>query len=219
MTSRKADGLREQLEQDIVMGILRPGERLDEVRLAERFAVSRTPIREALHQLAATGLVELQSRRGAFVRERGVAEIVEMFEVMGELEGMCGRLAARRILPVQADRLHRLMTDCEAMVGRGDSDAYYYANQEFHQTIYQAAGNGFLVRQALQLQSWLSPYRRLQLRVPDRLRQSLREHRGIVEAIVAGDGTRAQDLLRAHVVIQGERFNDLLASLQRSAAE
>jgi DNA-binding GntR family transcriptional regulator len=219
MGGRKADMLRERLEQDIVTGLLAPGARLDEVRLAERFAVSRTPIREAFQHLAAAGLVDLVPRRGAFVRERGIAEIVEMFEVMGELEGMCGRLAARRILPRRAARLERAMRACETMVGRGDTDAYYYANEEFHQAIYDAAHNAYLARQARQLQSALSPYRRLQLRVSDRMRQSLAEHRRIVKAILGGDGVRAEAALKGHVVIQGERFNDLLASLQLAAAE
>lgn len=219
MSTRKADELREALEQDIVMGAFAPGARLDEVRLAERFEVSRTPIREALQQLAAAGLVDLQPRRGAFVRQRGIAEIVEMFEVMGELEGLCGRLAARRVLPEQTKDMQEAMHACEAEVERDDREAYYYANEAFHHAIYDASGNAFLARQARQLQTSLSPYRRLQLRVKNRMTQSLAEHRAIVEAILGGDEAAADAALRDHVVIQGERFNDLLAGLERAAAE
>src|SRR5687767_2903649 len=94
---RRAEALRDQLEQDIVTGALRPGERLDEQGLATRFGVSRTPIREALMQLATTGLVTLHQRRGAFVTSLNLKDIIERFEVMAALEGACGSLAARRI--------------------------------------------------------------------------------------------------------------------------
>src|SRR4029453_2541526 len=96
---RRAEALRDEIEQDIVTGRLKPGERLDEQSLAARFAVSRTPIREALMQLASTGLVSLQPRRGAFVASLSFKDVIERFEVMAALEGMCGSLAARRITP------------------------------------------------------------------------------------------------------------------------
>jgi len=219
MGDRKADVLRQALEQDIVMGAFSPGERLDEVRLAERFAVSRTPIREAFQHLAAAGLIDLQPRRGAFVRRRGIAEIVEMFEVMGALESLCGRLAARRHSPEAALLLQATMRACETEAARVDPEAYYDANEAFHHVIYDASGNAFLTRQTRQLQQALSPYRRLQLRVKNRMRQSLAEHREIVEAVLSGDEAAAENALRAHVVIQGERFHDLLAGLERAAAE
>ena len=94
---RRAEALRDQLEQDIVTGHFRPGDRLDEQSLATRFGVSRTPIREALMQLASTGMVELLPRRGAFVTNLSIREVIERFETMAALEGMCGALAARAI--------------------------------------------------------------------------------------------------------------------------
>ena len=86
---RRAQTLRDVLEDEIVTGKLRPGERLDEQSLAARFAVSRTPIREALMQLASTGLVDLQARRGDFVASLSFKDVIERFEVMAALEGMC----------------------------------------------------------------------------------------------------------------------------------
>src|SRR5262245_12112967 len=97
MSSRSAEEIRENIEQRIVEGEFEDGQRLDEVSLAKRFGVSRTPLREALRMLGGSGLVELIPRRGAFVRHPGIVELVEMFEVMAELEALCGRLAARRI--------------------------------------------------------------------------------------------------------------------------
>ena len=109
---RRAEALRDEIEQDIVTGRLQPGERLDEQSLADRFGVSRTPIREALMQLASTGMVELHSRRGAFVASLGLKEIIERFEAMAALEGMCGALAARRITDEQRAVLLAAHEEC-----------------------------------------------------------------------------------------------------------
>jgi DNA-binding GntR family transcriptional regulator len=210
---RRADLLRDQLEQDIVMGAFRPGERLDEQSLAARFNVSRTPIREALQQLASAGLVTAQPNRGAFVASLGVRDVVERFEAMAALEGMCGRLAARRI----ADSERRALIDaheaCAREAARGDADAYYYENERFHNVIYDACHNAFLAEQARLLHKRLKPYRRLQLRLRNRVPASLKEHQAIVEAIVAGDGDRAEQTLKDHVLIQGERLSDFVTTL------
>src|SRR5215210_4238113 len=125
---RRADALRDRLEQDIVTGALRPGARLDEQSLAARFGVSRTPIRETLMQLATAGLITLQPRRGAFVASLSLKEIIERFEVMATLEGACGALAARRIGDEERRQLLEAHEDCAARAAEGGPDAYYYAN-------------------------------------------------------------------------------------------
>jgi DNA-binding GntR family transcriptional regulator len=214
---RRAQGLRDQLEQDIVTGRLKPGERLDEQSLAARFAVSRTPIREALMQLASTGLVSLQPRRGAFVASLSFKDVIERFEVMAALEGMCGSLAARRITPEMQEALRAAHEACVREASAGDADAYYYANERFHNVIYDACRNTFLAEQARQLHDRLKPYRRLQLRARSRVTTSLAEHEAIVEAIGAGDGDLAERLLRDHILIQGERLADFIASFDRAA--
>jgi DNA-binding GntR family transcriptional regulator len=214
---RRADALREQLEQDIVTGTLRPGERLDEQGLAARFGVSRTPIREALMQLATAGLVTLQPRRGAFVASLSLKEIIERFEVMAALEGACGALAARRIRDEERQELLEAHEACVREASGGSSDAYYYANERFHRILYAACHNAFLAEQARQLHERLKPYRRLQLRARSRVAGSLAEHQGIVDAILAGDGDKADQLLKGHILIQGERLGDFIASFEAAA--
>ncbi len=214
---RLADTLRDQLEQDIVTGALRPGARLDEQSLAARFGVSRTPIREALMQLATAGLIILQPRRGAFVASLSLKEIIERFEVMATLEGACGALAARRIGDEERRQLLEAHEACAREASGGDADAYYYANERFHHLIYAASHNGFLIEQARQLHDRLKPYRRLQLRARSRVASSLAEHQGVVEAILAGDGDRAERLLKGHVLIQGERLADFIANFDTAA--
>ena len=208
------DKMREALEQDIITGIFKPGDRLDEVSLARRFSTSRTPVRETLQRLGASGLVEHRPRRGVFVREISLSEMVEMFDVMAELEGMCGRLAARRITTDQLKRLAESMTACEEAAELGDTDNYYGANSEFHMIIYEASQNGFLIQQAKALYKRLAPYRRLQLRVRYRVRQSMAEHRDIFKAIEEGNGKKAETILKTHVVIQGEKFSYLVSSFK-----
>ncbi|MFS2117573.1 GntR family transcriptional regulator, partial [Herbaspirillum frisingense] len=97
----RSETLRESIEEMIAVGKLAPGQHLDETSLAEEFGVSRTPIREALIQLASMGIVEMRPRRGAIVAEIGPQQLIEMFEVMAEFEAMCGRLAARRMTPAE----------------------------------------------------------------------------------------------------------------------
>ena len=208
-----SEQLRESIEEQIASGELAPGSTLDEATLVERYGVSRTPVREALIQLATEGLIEMRPRRGAVVASIGPGRLLEMFEVMGELEAMCGRLAARRMLPAEHERLLAAHRACEAARLANDPDAYYYENERFHHLIYEGSHNGFLEQQASALHRRLRPYRRLQLRVRDRMPTSLREHEGVVQAILAGDAELTAQRLRDHVVVQGQRFADLIASL------
>lgn len=195
------------------MGTLMPGQHLDETELAARFDVSRTPIREALIQLGSMGVVVIRPRRGAIVADLGPQQLVEMFEVMSELEASCGRLAARRMTVEEQAALLAAHQACKDALDAREPDAYYYKNEAFHEAIYAGSHNQFLIEQTRSLYRRLRPYRRLQLRVRNRLSNSYAEHEGVVQAILDGDGDTAAKLLREHVMIQGQRFSDLMASL------
>ncbi|MWJ27016.1 FCD domain-containing protein [Halomonas sp. ZH2S] len=215
MKRSNAQRLRDALEDDIINGRRLPGERLDPDALCREFEVSRTPVREAVQQLVASGLVTVSPKKGTFVARVGLDELVEMFEVMAELEGMCGRLAARRITEEELAELERAHARCEAAALAGDTDEYYYENEGFHQAIYAASHNRYLADEASQLKQRLKPYRRLQLQVRHRMGTSLAEHRKILAAIEDGDTGAAERLMRNHVLIQGERFSDFVASVKR----
>lgn len=210
-----ADQLREAIEEDIATGKLPPGAPLDEAELTQRFGVSRTPVREAMVQLAATGMVDIRHRRGATVAQLSPQRLIEMFEVMAEFEAMCGRYAARRMQTEEVTALEAAHLACEAARNNGDADDYYHLNENFHQLIYAGSHSSFLCEQATTLHRRLRPYRRLQLRVKGRLQASFGEHQAVVDAIKAGDGELAAQALRNHVMVQGERFADLLAALSR----
>lgn len=209
-----AQRLKQAIEDEIVEGRLALGARLDEVQLADRFGVSRTPIREALIQLAMTGLVETKPRRGTIVSAPEPQHLLAMFETMAEFEAACGRLAARRLVPEDEAALKAALSGCRLAAEDEDPERYYQENYVFHAVVYRACRNPFLCEQVRTLHRRLAPYRRLQLRARHRLGQSLAEHTAIVEAIVAGDETRAAEALRAHVVVQGDRFADLVANLR-----
>lgn len=211
----RSEELRERIEEEIATGNFPPGMRLDETELAQRFGVSRTPIREALNQLASIGIVEIRPRRGAIVAELSPQRLVEMFEVMAELEALCGRRAARRMSPAERQALVAAHEACGAACRAHDPDAFYYQNETFHHLIYAGSHNGFLAEQAFALHRRLRPYRRLQLRVQGRIESAFAEHRAVVDAILAGEPDRTAERLRSHVVVQGERFGDLMASLAR----
>ena len=217
MRQKRSDELREAIEEKIAVGVYPPRMRLDEAVLLAEFGVSRTPLREALIQLAAQGLIELRPRRGAVVAEISPQRLVEMFEVMAELEAMCGRLAARRMTAADQMQLIVAHNACEAAAKSQNADDYYYANEKFHFAIYAASHNGYLEEHVRQLHRKTRVYRRLQLRVRDRIGNSFSEHDGVVQAILAGDSELTAERLRKHVAIQGERFGDLISSLSALA--
>lgn len=212
----RADQLRVLIEEDIASGRLPPGSRLEESALAERFSVSRTPVREALAQLASAGLVEMRPRQGAVVATLGLEDIVEMFEVMANLESLCAELCARRMSADDHAGLLVLHRRCEEVIETGDTDAYYEANRRFHEAIYAGSHNRHLEEMTRSLRNRVAAYRRIQLRHPGRLRSSWREHDAIVQAILTGDPERARDLTKGHIAIQGDTFTDFMALLRVS---
>ncbi len=209
--------IREALENAIVDGRFPPGAKLDPEALAREFDVSRTPIREALQQLEASGLVRVAAKRGTFVSEWSVEELAERFEMMAELEAACARLAARRITEAELAELEKAHEECRRLAEAGEIDAYYAENSAFHFCIYRATHNAFLAQEASRLHAVLQPYRRMQLQVRNRLARSFDEHDAVVSAIRAGDGEAAAEAMRDHVVVQGDRFHDLLAALRKNA--
>ena len=215
MDIRRADQIANTLEQLVFSGEFQDGERLDELKLAEQFHVSRTPIREALQVLVSLGMAEQIPRRGVFIRQPGPVELMEMFETMAELEAACGRLAATRMSDKGLTSLANANDRCQQAIRDTDHDRYYKENETFHQIIYRGAANTFLANQALQLQNRLRAYRRIQLRFRGRMDQSMNEHSQILSALTKGDADMAAQTLRGHVAVQGEKFHQLIASLKR----
>ena len=217
MKKRRPDQIAEELQELIFANNFTDGERLDENRLAEMFGVSRTPMREALKNLAMAGIVEQIPNRGMFVRYPNPIELLEMFEVMSEFEALCGKLATKRISEEALEALNASNIKCQEAINKSDPDRYYDENELFHQIIYKQSGNAFLEQEALRLQKRLQPFRRIQLRFRGRIQQSMLEHEKIVKALSGGDSLAAEITLREHVAIQGEKFYQLVASLGKTS--
>ncbi|MDU9003926.1 GntR family transcriptional regulator [Sedimentitalea todarodis] len=216
MDMRRADLIADELEKMIFTGAFTDGDRLDEIRLAGQFSVSRTPIREAFQRLVASGLAVQIPRRGVFVAQPGPVELMEMFETMAEIEAACARLAAMRISDTALVELDEINQECLQAMKAKDIDRYYQENERFHQTIYQQSGNSFLAKEARRLQHRLKPYRRIQLHLRGRMAQSMAEHETIVTALRDGDSLGAADAMRGHVAVQGEKFHHLMSSITKT---
>lgn len=211
MTRPTTHRIRVDLENAIVDGRYQPGDRIDPEAIAAGYGCSRTPVREALQALEASGLVVVQPKRGSFVARLDVRQLMERFELMAELEAFCAALACRRATAEDLDRIAASNAACAHAADRDDAEGYYTENTVFHQAIYAASGNGFLRAQATRLQAVLQPYRRRQLQARGRIRRSLDEHRRIEQAIRQGNADLARRLMTDHVLVQGERFRDLAA--------
>lgn len=196
----RADEIARQMADDIVLGHFQPGARLDEVMLAGRFKVSRTPVREALKQLALQGLVLCRPNRGAVVAQLTPAQMDSMFETIGELEAVCARHAAIRMTPQDRERLCAVHAQCRAALRAVDVDLYARLNHEFHLVIIEASYNPVLIDLTLSLRHRVAPFRRSQLRNVERMSASFEEHGVIVEAVLGHDAAGAQRDMRTHLL-------------------
>ena len=173
-----------RLEAEIAEGRIEPGTRLDEQEVAERFGVSRTPVREAFRLLAAEDLVELRGRPA------------------------CSPAPHRRATAVPGRHPRPAGRCCRP---RG-TDVFYDVNQEFHEAIYAASSNAFRADQTRRLRNRVAAYRRRVTRMPTRIADTLQEHQEILDAIFAHDGERAHAAMRAHLSLLGDNLLDFIAA-------
>ncbi len=202
------------LTDDIVAKRLEPGHALDEGRIGQRFGASRTPVREALRQLAASGMVELRPHRTPLVARVDDRRLRDMFDVMAELEALCAARASQMMTPAGRSALERHHAEMGTFMRAGDIAAYRAGNASFHAMIYQGAQNDYLREMALGTRERLAPYRGAQLEAPARLARSHREHDVILTAILRGDAATAASCAREHL----SNTRDQLASMGAASA-
>lgn len=203
------------LEDEIVSGRQTSGVRMDEQRLADWFGVSRTPVREALRELVATGLVEKRPHRSFTVKQLTQQELSDLFETMAVLEATCGRLAAERMTAEELKRLRVLSKEMNSAAKEKNPDHYDALNREFHGLIYEGAHNDVLVDVARSTRRRTTPFRRAQFLLEDRITTSHAEHKRIVAAIVARDANEAYDSLYDHIISARDSACDYLANLNK----
>jgi len=195
----RAEKLRELIVQEIMTGRLAPGAKLDEQELADRFGVSRTPVRESLRELAASGLVVIRPHRGAAVAGISSERLSELFEALVEVEALCARLAAMKMTRDERAELSAIHEQAR-MVVIDDPDRFFELNDRFHGAIYRGARNNVFdgVVSNLRMRMWT--VFKVQLRITPRVPQSFAEHERIVQAILRGDAEGSDLAMRAHVL-------------------
>ena len=189
----------ETLRDAVRRGVLKPGERLMEIQLAEELGVSRTPVREAIRKLELEGYVIMMPRRGTYVADLSIRDINEVFEIRTSLESLASGLASERITEDELEKLQRLLVQIGAYIESGDMENIVRTDTEFHDLLYQASRNARLVGIISNLREQLTRFRTTSMSYPGRLKATLEEHRKIVEAIAQGDEKAARKAAEHHM--------------------
>jgi DNA-binding GntR family transcriptional regulator len=192
----QGQGAYRRLLEDIRSGALAPGARLRETELADRLGISRTPVREAIRQLEADGLVTHLPRQGATIRRLDHAEVVELYEMRAVLEGTAARLAARAASEIELAELAALNAELEAAPAGPQARE---VNRQFHRSLLDAARNRFLLKSVSALQKTLLILGPSTLADPSRAAAAVAEHAAVLTALRARDGAAAEAAMRAHV--------------------
>jgi DNA-binding GntR family transcriptional regulator len=195
------DGLVAALRDYIVEGNLADGARIPERLLCDRFGISRTPLREALKVLAAEGLIDLLPNRGARVRELSSEDLRELFDVMGGLEALAGRLACERISDTEVAEIEQTHHEMYRFYLRREMHGYFQCNQAIHRMIVEAAGNATL---SATYASFAGRIRRVRYsanlaKERDRWGEAMREHEAILDALRRRAGSELSDILFQHL--------------------
>jgi DNA-binding GntR family transcriptional regulator len=204
-------GVVARLRERILSNELAPGTRLNQATLADELGVSRIPVRDALHQLAAEGLVLLRGRAGATVVELSIADLEELYELREAVEPLASRLAAVNVGRAQ---LLRMAEWAQTMEHTSDPEVWARANHAFHALVYEQSGRPRMVALIANLRQQIDRYQRLHLAVPQRREQLVEEHRAIFQAASSRDPKAVEEATRAHLVTSHEIILAQLLDLQ-----
>jgi len=192
--------IEERIEHMILSGELKAGQRINELVLAQRLGVSRSPIREACRKLEQAGLVEVIKNRGVFVRSVDMQQALDIYEIRGALAQLAGRLIAERATDEDIAELSEMVEKMDAVALAGNVDDYYRLNLAFHARLVQCSRNIRLIEMLLGTDKELHLYRHRSLVQAEGVVVSNREHAEIVEAVKARDARRASQAFKRHAL-------------------
>ncbi len=212
---KASDQICAALESAIRDGSLLPGEAIDEADWASRYRVSRTPVREALIQLQAQGLVSSLPRGGMVVAKMDLRQLLALWELLAELEGVAARLACQRITPEELVALSAAHRASELVMQAEDMAGWQEHNLRFHEQIYQATRNPYLRQEVLRIRARTGFYRRHAFGALGRIRASFDQHREIVSAFERADPQAAHQAMIGHMRPDrgGGSITDFVANL------
>lgn len=189
----------ETLREAIINAVLKPGERLMEIQLAEEMGVSRTPVREAIRKLELEGFVVMIPRKGAYVAGISMKDIADVFEIRAAMEGLAAALAAERITEEELESLERILVKIGEYVEKNDLEKLIEADTQFHETLFKASRNERLVQIVTILREQIQRFRTASLSTPGRMKYALEEHKKIVEAVSERNVELARALATEHI--------------------
>ena len=186
----------DRLRQQIYRRELEPGSWIDEMKLAQAFGISRTPLREALKVLAVEGLVTMKLRRGAYVTEVSRDDVAQVYHLLALLESDAAATVAAQASEAQREQLRQLHARLEKQVRQ--RDAFFATNEQFHLALLDIAGNRWAMQIVTDLRKVMKLNRHHSLFKQGRLSDSLAEHQALMQAIAAREPERARALMQAH---------------------
>jgi len=187
------------LKTEIIKGSLKPGIKLSEGKIAVQMGVSRTPVREALKELAAEGFVKMNPNQAVVVSNASVEDVQEVLQIRGVLEGLAARLATKMISKEEIKELEKYQKQMEYYTKKDDVLAFSEMDAEFHELILNVCGNNRLIQIRKNLSDQARRYRIRSLSIPGRLKYSLKEHQEVVEALKRKDVEQADRLSQKHI--------------------
>jgi DNA-binding GntR family transcriptional regulator len=200
----------DQLEEMILSGKLKPGERINESQLSSHLGVSRAPIREACRQLEKRGIVEFKARKGSFVYEIDVKEVIELYDIRAAMDALAAEKAAGQANRKELNGLKGFLKNMAEAIDAGDFKSYFKSNIDFHSGIVRLSRNNNLFSLTEGIYNKASLCRKTNLSLQDRVRTSYRQHKEILDAIEAGNSAEASRLMKHHIL---DAKNVLLASI------
>ena len=210
LAQQAADRIRDMIRN----GSLKTGDRILEEPMCAAMGVSRTPLREALRILSSEGLIESIPNRGSYVAQPSIEDVGEMFFVMSILEGTCARLCAEKLDEKGLRRLDDLFRKLEQHCRAENREKYMAVNHRFHSLVQELAGNQVLSQVIDGLRQKILLYRYRQIYQPNRLKESMQEHRGLQQAFRDRNPDAAEACMRAHLTRQFEALKTVLAEAQ-----
>jgi len=191
--------IERELMDDIAAGSLAPGTRLDEAGLADRFGVSRTPIREVLSRLTAHGIAVPGEKRGVFIAQYNREQLAQIFEAMHEIEAACARIASQRLTLLSRTEIESAQANCIQAAEAGDRMAYLRANEAFHLAIYKATGNPYMAELATEFRRRTGPFRAKKIATKEDMIESAQSHFELINHIFSEDSVAASKGMRNHM--------------------
>jgi DNA-binding GntR family transcriptional regulator len=196
---KASDKIREEIETAIMNGNLLPGDAINEAELAVQYAVSRTPVREAMIQLQVQGLLTSLPRGGMLVAKMDLQQLLSLWELLAELEGVAARLACQRMRPEELQAIISHHEKAKKIVQTENMAAWQQSNLRFHELIYQATRNPYLRQEVLRIRARTGFYRRHAFAALGKLKASHEQHLQIVEAFKKSDPEAACTAMLAHM--------------------